>query len=466
MEQRAVSEVVGYVLAFGIVTTMAIFVFYNIYPQAITVFQESKIKILETQMSILDYSASLSALGDSPTQLVKFNLNGASVWVDEDGNRIEIYPVYNGSIYSVPIYNGSIGRVIAKYGDTIIAYEGGGVWEKRGSGVIMITPPEFHFKIDTLTLPLIKITGNFSAGGEGSIPLSIVKRSTIVVYPNETIDSNFTNPLTCDYLILKLQSEFYDGWKKYFEERSDAEITAVYPENNTIIVKMATRTPPIFRTYDFPITIRQLNYTNDTPLQIFEINFVGLNPNFDLIWRTYTDPELFILFKKAKSPGNNSFRIGVVYYDYNASGDRYESWVSESFEWDVSTDTYLLDLLTESKNMTYEKPSIFVSPTGVSFSNQPEQPSWTWGSSFDVSDGEDFTIQRGVTKKTVKDVIEHYFRVLASQTSPEIKIYEDPKTPGSAGFNTALTTYRLYYGQVPPVITFLHIAEHKIEISG
>ncbi len=461
MEKKAVSEVLGYILAFGIITIMSMFIFYSVYPQAVSLFQESRIKIVETQMSIVDYSTSLCALGDTPTQLVKFNLNGASLKIESGGNWLEIYPVVNGSKYSKAIYNGSIGRVVASYDSILIGYEGGGVWEKRGDGIVMITPPEFHYKIDTLTFPLIKIVGNGSAGGEGTIYLQITKKSTTVYYPNTTIDSNFTNPLTSDYIILKLQSDFYLGWKEYFEERSDAKVMAIYPSNNTIVVKMTTRTPPIFRAYEIPIVLRQLNYTNETPIQIFEINFAGLHPNFDLIWRTYTDPELFILFKKAKSPSNNSFRIGVVYYDYNTSS--YESWVSESFEWNVSSDSYLLDLLTEEKNMTYEKPSIFVSPTGVSFTNQPVEPTWTWGSNSSIADGEDYTITRDVTEKTVKDVIEHYFRVLAERNS-EIKIYEDPKTPGSAGFNTALTTYRLYYGQVPPIITYLHIAEHKTEI--
>lgn len=458
-EQSAVSEVTGYILAFGIVTAMAIFVFYSSYPYAVSLFQESRIKIAETQMSLVDYSTSLCALGDSPYQTVKFNLNGASVWVEEGGNRVEIYPVFNGVVYSKPIYNGSIGRIVAKYGDVLIGYEGGGVWEKRGNGVSMITPPEFHFKVDTLTLPLIKIVGNGSAGGYGTVPVTIEKVGTKIIYPNISIDPNFTNPLTCDYLILKIQSDFYLGWERYFQERSDAEVLQVFPENNTLYVQMATRPAPIFRAYEVPLEIRRLDYTNQTPIEDFEVDFQGLSSSLDLVWRTYTDPELIIIFKKVGPAGSNTIRIGVAY----GNSSQYEVWVSEEpIYWNTSTDSVLVDLLSSEINMTYGSAS-FLSPppTGYSSLSTPVSPTITWGYDINVTDSGDFSS----ATKPLGEIVQHYFRVLAIQSSPDITLYEDERTSTSKGFNPELTTYRLLYRQIPPVITFLHIAEHQIKIN-
>jgi len=457
MEKNAVSEVLGYVLAFGIITIMSIFVFYSVYPQAVSLFQESRIKIVETQMSIVDYSTSLCALGDTPAQLVKFNLNGASLKIESGGNWLEIYPVINGSKYNKAIYNGSIGRVIASYDSIVIGYEGGGVWEKRGNGVVMITPPEFHFKTDTLTFPLIKIVGNGSAGGEGTIYLQITKRKTTVYYPNTTTDSNFTNPLTSDYIILKLKSDFYLGWKEYFEERSDAEVEEIYPNNNTIVVKMATKPAPIFRKYQIPIEINRLNYSEEEPIKDFEINFAGMEPNFNLILRTYTDPELVLLLKKTRGGGRNYFQVAIVY----GNSSQYESWETTStISWNLSSDSYTLDFLSEDVNMTYKKPAGFTEPTGFPLSSQPVQPTITWGSDVYRTDSGDFN----TATKTMKEVVEHYFRVLAIQTSPDIRLYEDEKASTSGGFNKELTTYRLLYSQIPPIITYLHIAEHETEI--
>lgn len=458
MNGKGVSEVVGYVLAFGIITLMALFIFYNVYPQAVEIFGESRIKILETQMSILDYSTSLSALGDSPSQIVNFNLNGGSVWVEDGGNHIEIYPVYSGSIYPVPIYNGSMGRVIAKYGDVIVAYEGGGVWEKRGEGVVMITPPEFHFKIDTLTLPIIKITGNFSAGGEGSIPLFIEKKSTSVIYPNATKDANFTNPLTCDYLVMKLQSDFYLGWKKYFEERSDAEVKYVDDANKTITVWMTTRTPPVFMVYEPPIEIRKLNYSDPDPIEEFEVYFYDLHSNYELVWFTETDPGLIIHLQKRSGGGNDEFILRVYY----GNESKFEAWECEGrLKWNPD-DTYLLDFLNSTINMTYGE-----SVSGGKISSPPitgwpssslNDSTWTWGSDFYEWDSGDLSVG---DNRPLNEVIQHYFRIMAMNFPQKFSFKEER----GQGFNRELTTYRLYYDQMPPIITFLHIAEHQIEIT-
>jgi hypothetical protein len=453
---QGVSEVTGWLLAFGIITLAASIIFVTTSPYISSTLMESRIKISEIQMTLLDYATSKSALGDTPSQILSFNLNGGSLNIESGGNNLTIWAVFNGSEEKV-IYSSSIGRVTVKLGDVLIGYEGGGVWEKRGKGVVMLSPPEFHYKVDTLTLPIVKIASRASAAGDGVIEMGVKKDGLKVVYPNASLDSRFINPLKCDYLKIQINSEFWQGWKKYFEERSDAEVTTVDEENNTIIAVMAVKSAPVSKVYGLPIRISRLNTTDEEPINEFEINFVGLSSNFDLIWRTNTDPELLILMKKTQGGGYNHFEVAVVY----GNDTWYESWqTTDGFDWDIGSDTYTLDLLSADANMTYQKPQGFTSPTGFSFSSQPVDPTITWGTNVNVTDSGDFS----VATKTLREVIEHYFRVLAIQTSPDIVIDEDPKTPASQGFNEQLTTYRLFVDQQPPIITYLHVIEHTIEI--
>lgn len=457
--EAGVSEVTGWLLAFGIITLAASVIFITSSPYISSTLMESRIKISEIQMTLLDYATSKSALGDTPSQVLSFNLNGGSLNMESGGNNLTIWAVFNGSEEKV-IYSSSIGRVTVKLGDVLIGYEGGGVWEKRGGGVVMLSPPEFHYKVDTLTLPIVKITTTASASGNGVIEMGIKKGNLKIIYPNASVDSRFINPLKCDYLKIQINSEFWQGWKGYFEERSDAEVTAVDEKNNTIIAVMAVKSAPVSKVYEMPIRISRLNTTDEEPIKEFEINFVGLRSNFDLIWRTNTDPELLILMKKTQGGGNNHFEVAVVY----GNDTWYESWqTTDGFDWDTDSDTYTLDLLSADANMSYQKPQGFTAPTGFTFSSQPIDPTVTWGSDVNVTDSGDFNTSAAPIK-TMREVIEHYFRVLAIQTSPDIVIDEDPKTPASQGFNQQLTTYRLFVDQQPPIITYLHVIEHTIEI--
>jgi hypothetical protein len=428
--------------------------------------QNSKIKLAEVQMTLLDFAASKSSLGDIPLQLVRFNLNGGNLVIEPGGNNLTIWAVFRNGTNEEKyvVYSSSIGRAVYKMDDVVIGYEGGGVWESRDNSVVMLTPPELHFRTDTLTLPIIKIDSKKSASGSGVIELRIKKEDVSVYYPNSTTNEKFVNPLLCNRLELELTSDFWTGWKRYLEERTDVDITDVDEENKTISATMAVKSATVESIYSMPIYINSLNTSDPEPIKIFEINFKELESNFNLIWRTFTDPELLILFKKTQGGGNNVFQIAVVY----GNESEYESWQTESgITWDDSDNSYTLDLLNDSIIMLYQKPQGFTSSTDFSFSNQPVSPTWTWGSDVNVTDfaSADEGDWSNPPNKSLREIIEHYFRVLAIQTSPDITIYEDPKTPASHGFNKDLTTYELYVGQQPPLITYLHITEHRVRIE-
>lgn len=442
---------------FGIVTLVAVTVFTISYPYISDQIFESKIRIAEVQMSLLDYVASRASLGDSPSQSISFNLLGGSLSIESGGNNITIIGVFNGTEEKV-IYSSSIGRVVFRIGDVVIGYEGGGVWLKRSGKTVMVSPPEFHYKIDTLTFPIIKIDSSASIAGSGVVDLSVKRVKITKIYPDPSKDPRFVNPLECDYLIVKVTSEFWDGWMNYFEERSDAEVRSIDAENNTVTFELAVKSAPVFKTYEMPIRITRLNYSDEEPIKEFVLNLYELRSNYKLVWYTDTDPALVIYMQKRQGSANEF--ILRVYY---GNESKYESWESNTtLKWN-DDGFYSLDFLNESIWMEYKKPDAAINVGGVRWpTNAFSSVTWTWGN--DINETDFVNDQLGDFNEgkvlTLKNVTEHYFRVLAAQTSPDIVIYE-----GRAdGFNTAQSTYRLLVDQMPPIITYLHVVEHTVKI--
>lgn len=477
-DDRAVSEVVGWLLAFAVLTLSASFIFVASYPYISSTMDDSRSKLAEVQMTLLDLSASKCSLGDVPSQKIQFNLNNGNLRVEKGGNNLTVWAVFrNGTEEEKSIvYAGSIGRALYSSGNMIpgssfgmgsvterdsivIAYEGGGVWKKRGDSVTMLTSPEFHYKSNTLTLPIIKLTSNYSTSGRGVIPVYIQKESANVYYPNTTTNENFTNPLQCSHLELKIQSDFWKGWRAYLEERTDTEIRNVDRENSTIHANMSVKAETNTRAYSLPIDLNNLDTYDTTPLNDFEIDFKGLDPDFKLIWYTDTDPALVIYMQKKSGGGPNDFILDVYY----GNSTKFEGWRNGTLEW-TEDDTYRLNFLNKSLDMVYEENS----PPKFDTENWPSSSwndtTWTWGSDINNTDSGDFTDTAGNNKNTLDNVTQHYFHILSNQTSSDITLYEGDKTK-TKGFNKDLTTYTLGYGMKPPIITYLHVTEHKITIK-
>ncbi|MDX1747231.1 MAG: hypothetical protein R3324_14945, partial [Halobacteriales archaeon] len=136
----------------------------------------------EQSMTLFDSQSAQVALGDSSVQRVDFGENGGSYSVEEDAGWIEIIQLdcdndNNNNDGNSDVIAGSqsvstdddayiltrrsLGAMVHRTGDTEIAYQGGGVW-RRGpeGGVEMVSPPEFHYRGSTLTLPIITVSGS------------------------------------------------------------------------------------------------------------------------------------------------------------------------------------------------------------------------------------------------------------------------------------------------------------------
>lgn len=239
MHTRGVSSPVGVVLILGI--TMATVV-ATVGGGAVLVqdsTDRSEITQMENAMSQFSSKASLVALDD--TREKRFSMGSANrgdTEVREDAGHLRMY-VEDVDGNQDELYNESYGAVVYQNGNTEVAYQGGGIWKKQGGHSRMVSPPEYHYQDQTLTFPVIRVTGTDRA--DGSIQGTIVQdeAATETLYPDQS-DPDRVNPLEDGTVYVEIQSDYCHGWQSFFETRSDGRITQACDDEvaDTVVVDL------------------------------------------------------------------------------------------------------------------------------------------------------------------------------------------------------------------------------------
>jgi len=199
---------------------------------------------VENGMSHLSSKASLVALGDADSQ--RFSLGSTqegTVSVQPEEGSMTITNVSDGN--RTEIFETDLGAIVYEGKNREVAYQGGGIWTKRGGNATMTSPPEFHYRGTTLTLPIIQVSGEGAVGGrtQGQITPVDVGQDAVAGLPT---------PLEDGEIEIKIQSEFYEGWHTFLSQRTDGE-TELYHSNKTVV---STLTIPDEVTFDNSLSVR------------------------------------------------------------------------------------------------------------------------------------------------------------------------------------------------------------------
>ena len=239
---RAQSEVIGVVLLLGLTIT-AVGVTVALGSTAVSDVQSSAdVQRIEGAMTQVDSKASLVAHGGSTSQRVRLDPSrNADVRVDGDAGtmRIEVEAKNETGGVETVTRNVTLGAIVYERGDERVAYQGGGVWRSNGDGSWMVSPPEFHYRGDTLTLPLVTIDGVDGRLGDAAV---VTGRSEHPegLFPSE----NVSNPLLGGNVTVTVESEYAQAWGRFFETRTQGNVTQVSPTE----VRVALRTETIHPT--------------------------------------------------------------------------------------------------------------------------------------------------------------------------------------------------------------------------
>lgn len=230
---RAQSETVGLVLVFGLVIAGAATVVVLGAAALSDSEQTLSTQRAEKVLTQLDSKAALVALDNTDVQSVSFATHEGGAYGVEGGTGWMNITITNRATTTKfnDFVNQSLGSITYTNGNDSLAYQGGGVWRSTAGGAVMVSPPEFHFRNGTLTLPILNVTGDRSLGGRASIAHDATTRK----FPNASINGQFTNPLDNHRVTVVVRSEYYEAWGQYFEERTDGDVEYDHDKNKAIL---------------------------------------------------------------------------------------------------------------------------------------------------------------------------------------------------------------------------------------
>ena len=201
------------------------------------------------EMSHLAAESAAVGLGGSQQRRVTFDasegkltLNETASWIcvqnGTTDDREFILPEDGDPSASCGENRTYMGTMTYDTGDGRVAYEGGGVWTRGDDGESrMVSPPEFHYRGDTLTLPVVVLDGNVTRAGS---------ETELTARDGETDQvDGISNPLddSSGRVYVTIRSEYYEAWGDFLAERTDGQVVELDDDVKTVTVELVVPSP-------------------------------------------------------------------------------------------------------------------------------------------------------------------------------------------------------------------------------
>lgn len=242
---RAVSEVLGTVLILGLVIGVSGVLVATGGGLVTDTRTQTGLQHAETQMAGFDTVASDVGYGDADHGRFDFAFATGGMRVDDDAGWIRItHQNYDGSADEV-VLNESLGAVVYRTDSGEVAYQNGGVFRYEG-GSTLVSPPELHYREQTLTLPLLQVEG--SGGGTRTVGALVQSEGATArerVFPDagQTYDDGSTpyrNPIAGGTVTMTVHSRYYEAWASYFRTHDVGTVVGVDPDARTVRVSVTS----------------------------------------------------------------------------------------------------------------------------------------------------------------------------------------------------------------------------------
>jgi hypothetical protein len=494
---RGQSNVLGYLLLIAIIaggTSLVVVFGADALGQTNS---QSELKRAEQTMTLFDSRAAMVALGTSDVQSLQVKQQSGGFETRPDEGKLWIRHVAYDTTNSEIIYEQPLGSVVYENGDTRVAYQGGGVWRLDARGAAqMVSPPEFHYRGQTLTLPIIQVQGESSASGSPTVTVA-ANEQAVKVYPNSStsyggITRDYRNPIEKGTVRVFVQSPYYQGWAEYFSKRTSGTVT-VYDSNRTARLTLVSLggAPGQFPIPDEGVAQPIGGVAEKHPLEQFDLE---LNPdnnfNGESHWSMYAaedGKEMEIHVEMDNGGGCRDAKIAF----YFKSPSEYQEWESpwlspggtSAYDCDPATEELSFDLTATDVDMTYEDVSVSGQASGKwCFDVNQDSPSSTTIDAHGVDTGADDgkydpgSIGTGHTE-TLNWTTSHYISRMGSKYDLRVQDSQgsappacDAQTNGNGGSNMideGQSVGYLDYAEAggAQYITFLHVTENEIEVD-
>lgn len=179
-DERGVSEVLGFILAFSVVITSVGVVYVGGFNTVRDVAHTEQRQNAEYAMSVVGDGFAALREGREPSHESSMNLRGGSIdIVDDTSLRVTVA----GATFDREF---EMGRLRYETGDQVIAYGGGGV-ASGPDGWRLVSPPPLTCGDDVAMVPVVSVRGDAAlTGGETVVQIVGTLDNRTLAYPSNT----------------------------------------------------------------------------------------------------------------------------------------------------------------------------------------------------------------------------------------------------------------------------------------
>lgn len=201
--RRGQSAILGLILLIGIVAVVSVGILVHAGQSTADAQQEMENERIEAAFVQLSQTMATTAATGDTTEVVDFAAgeHGAVVKKNTstmtiDGGYLDSKTIYLGAVE----YEGDDG--------TRIVYEGGAVFRETMDETRVVSAPPLHYKDATFSFPIVEVSDSEETLSGG-----------IIIEHNETKLTDATMPVENDVVEIRIESQYYLGWKNYFEQQ-------------------------------------------------------------------------------------------------------------------------------------------------------------------------------------------------------------------------------------------------------
>ncbi len=501
---RGLSTVVGTVIII-VVVFASVLVIAGLGSAALSDTQhESALDRAEHTMTLLDSRTAMVALGNSDTQTLSFGQDGGTVETRPDEGRLVIDHINYTTGETETIYKEDLGSVVYSNGDTLIAYQGGGVWRLDGAGdAQMLSPPEFHYRGATLTLPVVRIAGDQESATSPLTRVSDIGEAQLI-YPNATTGSQngtgapydvteapYDNPIRNGTVAIRIQSPYYKGWAEYARQRTTADVT-VNDSNETVRLVLQSIGGSL-GDFEMPLegdSLEVSGIAEGHPINDFSLTLAADGNFQNGHWSLYSndngDEFEMHIHTKGKCTGGGSYNDVVdfsIYY-YKASTGEVREWQNDSItpgpgtaiQINCSTQELDIDFTNNDTKLTYTDIDLTGSdnkwcfgshiadrdvPENITLNQHPVDGSKWFNESKGDAASMNFTVNHYISRMGPK-------YDLTVKDGPGNSECQSPGNgKGSSRVDESLSAGRFTFEETSGAkyITYLHVTENRVGIE-
>lgn len=209
MDDRAVSEVVGFVLTFSLITMTITIVFTAGLGGLQDAQRTEQINNVERAFDVLDTNVQEVQRQEAPSRATEMRLSGGRLGFGEP-TSITITIHIDGNSESTTVETRPL---VYTNGDTEIAYELGAIVRTEDGGSVMLTDPGYVLNDDRSVVPLLITT-------KPSDQTAISGHRTVLVHGSHQ-HTDLLVPSTTDKVTVMVESPRVDAWERYFDRTAE-----------------------------------------------------------------------------------------------------------------------------------------------------------------------------------------------------------------------------------------------------